>query len=485
MGNKQIAGERIAEEHIAEEHIAGERIAEENITKQLGTEEQGTGEHAAWENAEEKRGLGEHIAQESAEERRGEGEQVTQEPIAQNSIVYKYTAHRYAALNTGFCENIIQEYVESHHEETIILLKKLAVIPAPSRQEEKRAAFVLEWLHNQGAAEAFTDRAGNVIFPYQCDAERELVVVMAHMDVVCPDTGTLPLRESDGCLIGPGVRDDTANLVNMMMTIKFLLTHKTEKLCNKQMPGVLFVADVGEEGLGNLKGSHQIWKDYGSRIREWICFDLNYNVIYNRAVGSRRYRISVRTEGGHSYKDFGKENAIVQLAEIITALYRVQLPQDVKVTYNVGKIEGGTTVNTIAQEAFMLYEFRSESEDGIKYMEHFMQETMQRFQHKGVCINVEILGIRPGNGMVDHKKQEALTQYCMDVIRKYYKGDIICDAGSTDGNIPLSHGIPSVTIGTAFGEGTHTRQEWVSIDSMKTGQKIAVNLIAGKTGILK
>ncbi|UWO26062.1 M20/M25/M40 family metallo-hydrolase [Marvinbryantia formatexigens DSM 14469] len=393
--------------------------------------------------------------------------------------------HATLGYGTQKCEHIIREYVELHHDETIALLKKLAVIPAPSGQEEKRAAFVCKWLHKQGATEAFIDEVGNVVYPYQCETEQKLTVVMAHMDVVCQDTEELPLKEADGYLIGPGVRDDTANLVNMLMAIKFLFSHEAEKLCDKAASalcgrrenGILFVADVGEEGLGNLKGSRQIWKDYGSRIDRWICFDLNYNVIYNRAVGSRRYRISVHSEGGHSYKDFGKENAIVRLAEVITELYQVALPQNARVTYNVGRIEGGTTVNTIAQEASMLYEFRSESEEAMQFMENFLQNTLQRYQKKGVRIEAEVLGIRPGNGRVDEKKQEKLTQRCRNIIRKYYDGDIICDAGSTDGNIPLSHGVPSVTIGTALGDGTHTRQETVEIESMKTGQKIAVELI--------
>lgn len=384
-------------------------------------------------------------------------------------------------------QNIIQEYVESHHEETIALLKKLAVIPAPSGQEEKRAAFVLGWLHKQGASEAFLDASGNVVYPYQCDAPKEIIVIMAHMDVVCPDTDNLLLIEENGRLTGPGVRDDTANLVNMLMSIKFLLDASSRKQydilgqhCqNRQSdrPGLLFVADVGEEGLGNLKGSRQIWKDYRERIRAWICFDLNFDVIYNRAVGSRRYRITVCTDGGHSYKDFGNENAIVQLAELLIDLYKVKLPESVKVTYNVGKIEGGTTINSIAQEASMLYEFRSESEEALQYMEDFLQNILCVHQKRGVRVSSEILGIRPGNGEIDASAQEALTQLCQNAIEKYYEGNIICQAGSTDGNIPLSFGIPSVTTGTALGEGTHTRQEWVETESMKTGQKIALEIV--------
>ncbi len=373
----------------------------------------------------------------------------------------------------------IQEYVEAHHQETIALLKELAVIPAPSCQEEKRAGAIIKWLHEAGAREAFIDETGNVVYPYQCDTFESCIVVMSHMDVVCPDTESLPLEETEGRLIGPGVRDDTANLVNMMMAVKFLLQH-TEY---KPQTGILFVADVGEEGLGNLKGSRQILQTYGKRIREWISFDLNYDTIYTRAVGSRRYRITVHTKGGHSYHDFGSENAIAQAAELICDLYKMEMPEaqgekkSSKATYNVGKIEGGTSVNTIAQEASFLYEIRAEGENILNEMDRRFHEIVYRQRMNGMGITEEILGIRPGNGQVCAEKQKALEERCLRAVSMYYKGKVTCAAGSTDCNIPLSVGIPAVTVGTAYGEGTHTRREWVDIESIRTGQKIALQII--------
>lgn len=378
-----------------------------------------------------------------------------------------------------FVNDRLQEYVEEHHQETIDLLKKIAVIPAFSGQEEKRADFVLRWLHQIGACESFVDAAGNVVYPYQCDTNETVLVIMAHMDVVCPDTGELPICEDGECLTGPGVCDDTANLVNMLMAIKYLLLNSV-----KMNIGVLFVADVGEEGLGNLKGSRQIYETYGNRIREWISFDLTYDSLLVRAVGSRRYKISVRTKGGHSYDNFGEENAIAQLAEVITELYHIKLPdflsaenEPVKITYNVGKIEGGTSVNTIAQGASMLYEIRSESEDAICDMEKRLDCVLQTCFEKGYCIRKEVVGIRPGNGLVDVQKQKSLEQRCKEAVARYYKGEIMCGAGSTDCNIPLSMGIPAVTLGIALGGNFHTREEWVNIDSMRTGQKIALEII--------
>lgn len=369
-------------------------------------------------------------------------------------------------------KSLIEKFVEEHKEETLELIKTLAAIPAPSGKEEKRAEFVLKWLKNHGAEEAFIDSAGNVIYQYPADAKGRLTVVTAHTDVVFPDETPLPIADQGSLLVGPGVRDDTANLVNMLMGIRYLLEHKIPA----DNP-ILFAAVTGEEGLGNLKGSRQIWDAYGNQIDQWVSFDLNYDIIYNRAVGSHRYRITIHTEGGHSYKDFGNYNAIAQLAELVTELYQVPASSNPKVTYNVGVINGGTSVNTIAQEAHMLYEFRSDSQDELKKMEKIFKDTLQKHQQMGKQICCETVGIRPGNGQIDQKKQMALEELGLKVIKKYYDGNVEMQSGSTDCNIPLSHGIPSICIGTAMGEKTHTRQETVQKESLVTGQKIALGML--------
>ena len=369
-------------------------------------------------------------------------------------------------------KSLIEKFVEEHKEETLELIKTLAAIPAPSGKEEKRAEFVLKWLKNHGAEEAFIDSAGNVIYQYPVDAKGRLTVVTAHTDVVFSDETPLPIADQGSLLVGPGVRDDTANLVNMLMGIRCLLEHKI----TADNP-ILFAAVVGEEGLGNLKGSRQIWDTYGSQIGQWVSFDLNYDIIYNRAVGSHRYRITIHTEGGHSYKDFGNQNAIAQLAELVTELYQIPASANPKVTYNVGVINGGTSVNTIAQEAHMLYEFRSDSQDELKKMEKIFKDILQKHQKDGKQIVCETVGIRPGNGEIDQKKQMALEKLGLKVIKTYYDGNIEMQSGSTDCNIPLSHGIPSICIGTAMGEKTHTRQETVQKESLVTGQKIALGML--------
>lgn len=366
----------------------------------------------------------------------------------------------------------IEEFVEAHKEETVELLKELARIPAPTFQEEKKAAFVLDWLKRTGASEAYIDEAGNVVYEYG-DA-KETVVFMAHLDVVFADLEPFTIREEGSRLYAPGIGDDNANLANLLMGVKYVLENRP-KLPVK----LLFVANVCEEGLGNLKGSKYIYEKYGEDIKEFIGFDAeDTNEIVNLAVGSQRYKVTVKTEGGHSYNAFGNDNAIYELSCIIQKLYEIQVPTEAKTTYNVGVIEGGTTINSIAGEASMLYEFRSENVVCLAEMEKKFNGIIEEFQKNGLDVQVEVLGIRPCGKGVDEDAQHNLTKRHEEIIRMFAEREPNVQDGSTDANTFLSHGIPSVVIGTMTGEKAHTREEWMDKESMVPGQKIGLASIA-------
>lgn len=368
-------------------------------------------------------------------------------------------------------ENLaITEYVEQHKEETLLLLKELAAIAAPSYKEDKRAEFCLNWLREQGAKEAYIDEAKNVVFPYQCSDDKNCAAIMAHMDVVFPDTDVLLVKEEKDFLCAPGIGDDTANLVNLLMCAKYVLEHPPKHL----KKGLLFVANTCEEGLGNLQGCRKIFEKY-KNIEEMMSFDIYLGWLVNAAVGSHRYEIKVKTEGGHSHGDFGKKNAIVVLADMIQRLYAVPLPEEGRTTYNVGVIQGGTSVNTIAEDAKMYYEFRSDRKDSLEYMEEKLQEILGGLQSEEAKITAELIGVRPCAAEVIHQeKMEELTRRQKELIEFYTGQTVQAEAGSTDANIPLSLGIPGVTFGTVSGGGAHTYEEWIEKDSMITGQKLAL-----------
>jgi len=369
-------------------------------------------------------------------------------------------------------DKVIQ-FMDEHRQEAYDLLLELAQIPAPSNQEEKRAQFCADWLKAQGCEGVYIDEALNVIWPVGCTDSNELVVYMAHSDVVFPDTDPLPLKVEDGRICCPGVGDDTACVVSLMMTAKYI----AQEGLQSGNTGVLLVINSGEEGLGNLKGSRKIMEDFGTRVVEFVTFDGYAQSIANTTVGSKRYQVEVATEGGHSYLAFGNRNAIAYLAGLIKTLYDIKVPARGKTTYNVGTISGGTSVNTIAQNAQMLYEFRSDNREDLAEMETHFKAAIDFYRAKGIEITVTQVGDRPCMGDVDPEREQALMERGARAVKNHYGYEVDYHSSSTDCNIPMAMGIPSICVGTVVGAKSHTREEYVEIDSLLPGLKVAGEMI--------
>lgn len=371
--------------------------------------------------------------------------------------------------------NDVLNYLNSSKQETLDLLKTLCQIPAPSGKEEKRVEFVKAWLENIGAKGVYVDEALNVIYPVNCEGRDDITVFMAHTDVVFPDLTPLPYSEDEEKMFAPGIGDDTACLTLMLMTIKYIVKKGLKPDC-----GILFVANSCEEGLGNLKGVRQLMKDYSGRVKELITFDGGYKHVVDRCVGSHRYELTFTTIGGHSFGAFGNPNAIAVMSELITNLYKCEVPkkENCKTTYNVGIVEGGTSVNTIAQSAKMLYEYRSDDKECMAIMENFFKEEVRKMQAKGNAeIIVNLIGDRPCGGDVDTTKLNALCEKVISICEKHSGIPCLRESGSTDANIPQSLGIPAVCAGTHISGGTHTRGEWVDKASLEIGAKINAEII--------
>ena len=367
----------------------------------------------------------------------------------------------------------IIEYIDAHQKEAYDLLIELAQIPAPSNHEEKRAEFCRAWLEAQGAEGVYIDEALNVVYPVGCEGDGPITVYMAHSDVVFPDTDTLPLRVEDGRIYCPGIGDDTANAVALLTVAKYIAEKKIKPVDG----GVLLVINSGEEGLGNLKGSKKIMEEFGARTREFISFDGGPRKITRKAVGSKRYRVCIETEGGHSYSAFGNRNAIAYLASLIDTLYTIKVPTRGKTTYNVGLISGGTSVNTIAQNAEMLYEFRSDDREDLAEMEAHFNAALDFYRTKGIKVTCELLGSRPCSAEIDAELHSALINRADRAIKNHFDCETPLVSSSTDCNVPLSLGIPAVCFGCYIGAGTHTRGEWVQIDSLRPGLGLAFETI--------
>ena len=368
---------------------------------------------------------------------------------------------------------MFEQWIETHRQEHMDLLLTLARIPAPSNFEEQRAQFCKTWLEAQGARGVYIDDALNVILPLGVTDENPLAVYAAHIDVVFPDTTPLPLYEDAGKIFCPGIGDDTASVAALLMGAKYIL----EAGLLPRDCGVLIVLDAGEEGLGNLKGMKALFDAYGHRIREFVSFDGGECRCVNRAVGSKRYRISIDTEGGHSYGAFGNRNAIAYMASLIDALYTIKVPPLGKTTYNVGTISGGTSVNTIAQHAEMLYEFRSDEAEALAIMEGHLKAAMDFYRSKGITVTAELVGDRPCSAAVDAEILSAMTARAVAATARHYGRELTFAAGSTDCNIPLSRGVAALCLGCYRGFGAHTREEYIETDSLVPGMHFLFEIL--------
>ena len=370
----------------------------------------------------------------------------------------------------------MEAYILECQDELKQLIRDMSVIPAPSHHEERRAAFCRDWFKAAGFEDVSIDQAQNVVCDCPAEGDSPVTVFMAHTDVVFPDTDPLPFREDEKAFYCPGVCDDTANLAVMMICARYFLRRGFQP-----KNSLLFVANSCEEGLGNLKGSKQIVRDFGDRMNALVTFDgVRLDRVVTRAVGSHRYRVSVTTEGGHSYSKFGNRNAIRFLASMIDALYCVKVPEKAgtKTTYNVGTISGGTSVNTIAQQAEMLYEYRSDDQECLDKMKRCFEAVVEAYRAMGVDVDVELVGERSCARGVDATAHEALIALAdrsiSDIIGETPKHE----AGSTDANSALAAGIPSVCLSAVTGNRCHTREEVLELDSLIPGCRFAMDFRA-------
>lgn len=369
---------------------------------------------------------------------------------------------------------MLTDFINENFNEVLDIIRDLCRIPAPSHDESERARFCKAYLDEMGCEGVYIDGADNVIFPYFCNVYDNITVFAAHTDTVFPDTEPYPYSEDKEKIYCPGVGDNTASVAVLMAVAKYFTEKKIKPSC-----GVLFVLNSCEEGLGNLKGTRALFDAFGHRIKRFVSFDcFSLNAVNNSCVGSHRYEVEVKTEGGHSFEDFGKKNAIGALSEIIGEIYRIDVPKDGNsvTTYNVGTIEGGTSVNTIAQSARMLCEYRSDSAVCLETMRKKFYDIFESANNDKVTVEVKKIGDRPCESGVDAESQGVLAGLCKGIMESVTGREVTLSPASTDCNVPLSMGIPAVCIGVYNGGGQHTRQEHMEKASLIPGLEIALEV---------
>ena len=237
---------------------------------------------------------------------------------------------------------------------------------------------------------------------------------------------------------------------------------------------VWFVANVGEEGLGDLRGMRGVVERFGGdEIGYLILEGLALGHVYHRAIGVRRYRITAKTRGGHSWSDYGQPSAVHELAALVTQLTQIRLPREPRTTMNVGTLHGGTGVNVLAAEAKCELDLRSEDPLVLAKIISQVEDMILHWNHEGVKIQAEVIGERPaGQIPVDHP----MVKLALDCVQ--VQGlDATLTTGSTDANIPLSKGFPAVVMGVTTGSGAHTLSEQVDTEPIQKGIESLIRFV--------
>jgi tripeptide aminopeptidase len=339
------------------------------------------------------------------------------------------------------------------------LAQRICEVPAPTGLEQERAQLVASLWRERGYTPEI-DAIGNVYVRRGKREQGPVLMLMAHTDTVFPQTTPISVKRQGDILRGLGIGDNSVNVAAMISTLDVL-----DELEKETDADIVAVADVGEEGLGNLLGARTAVERYREKLGAVLAIDGSIGRIIHVAVGSKRWRITVRGPGGHSYGAFGTPSAIHGLGRIIAAISDLQVPDEPKTTYNVGIIEGGTSVNTIAAHATALLDLRSTDIASLEQVADQVRAIVAQRAGSGLQTEIEVLGERPAGArnQADPLVQlaaEALTWVGMEP--KY-------GAGSTDANIPISLNIPALCIGVTRAEGAHTLEESLYVPPIGDG----------------
>lgn len=336
-------------------------------------------------------------------------------------------------------------------------------IPSPTFAEGRRAQFVQEQLAAAGVTDVRQDDLGNVYGRLPGAGSAPPLVTAAHTDTVFPDDTPLAVRRMEGRIYGPGIGDNSLGVAGLFALAWTWLACPTRQ----RPPGDLWlVANVGEEGLGDLNGMRRVVEHFGASVQAYLILEgMAYGQVYHRALGVQRYRITAHTGGGHSWVDFGSPSAIHELAALVTRLGALHLTARPRTTYNVGVIQGGTTVNTIAEQACLELDLRSETPKALAELTAQVELLVEQAQRPGVEVDAQVIGQRPAGHIPAAHPLVRLARHCLE--EQGVKPAM--GIGSTDANIPLSQGLPAVCIGLTTGGGAHTRQEYINTEPLRSG----------------
>jgi acetylornithine deacetylase/succinyl-diaminopimelate desuccinylase-like protein len=341
----------------------------------------------------------------------------------------------------------------------LALAEEIAAVPAPTGDELRRSELVRSLMESLPFDQIETDEIGDVVGRMQGLSEQPRLLIAAHIDTVFPTTTPLNIRHDDHRSYGPGIGDNCVGIAAALLIPAML-----EAAGLRPDVDLLITGNVGEEGLGNLRGMISVMDLHPETGAVIAVEGHNLGRVTHIAVGSMRYRITVSGPGGHSWGDFGKRNAIQAAADIISEMDQIELPASPKTTLNVGTIEGGTSVNTIAPSCTFLLDMRSVDADALTNLNAEVEGILHR-KRKEISVTTELLGVRPAGQVAPNSRITRIASAILESMGITPTGD----ASSTDANIPISRGIPAVCIGLTTGGNVHKESEYIEREPVARG----------------
>lgn len=348
---------------------------------------------------------------------------------------------------------------KTYRDEIVALAERIAVIPAPTNDEGHRSAFVREAMADLGFQRIEVDELGDVVGLIAGRGIGPKVLVAAHTDTVFPLETELTITRERDKVWGPGIGDNSLGVAAALYLPTLLDAAGVQPAVD-----ILVTGNVGEEGLGNLRGMKAVMDRFPEVGAVIAVEGHNLGRVTHVAVGSRRYRIDVSGPGGHSWGDFGNENAIHRAAAIIHSLAQLPLPGSPKTTLNVGTVKGGISVNTIPSDTSFLLDLRSVDEQALESLANRVEEVLND-PGEGVSVHYELLGVRPAGTVSTDSRIVGLASAILESIGIQPTGD----ASSTDANIPISKGIPALCIGLTTGGNVHKEDEFIDLGPIRSG----------------
>lgn len=334
-------------------------------------------------------------------------------------------------------------------------------IPAPTFEESKRAVFVEQQFQREQIREIMQDELGNLYVHIRGEKVTPPLVISAHLDTVFPVEHHQPAFRQGDCIYGPGIGDNALGVAALLGIVWAF-----NEAARLPKGDLWLVANVGEEGLGNLRGMRKVVEYFGAEVTAYIILEgMALGHVYNRALGVRRYRLRVETKGGHSWVNFGNPSAIHEMARLIADLSAISLPEVPRCSLNVGVIHGGISVNTIAPLTIAELDLRSESAEKLEWLNHLVLDRVEGCNSPDVRASAECTGFRPQGELPSEHWLVQLALQCL----KAQGINAHLNVGSTDANIPLSLGYPAICIGLTQGNGAHTAGELIYCDPLRQG----------------